>query len=520
MTDEFTAGNIGAVARRTAKSAQGREQAQAIPPAVAVGDAKPSWPNGGFAAAEVDQSHPTPSEPPTPDAPARDDEATHFALSTRERRGVIAAADFVLGGVACAAAFALHPGHLHTLPLFELLAFGTIWVVSLVVAGGYGFQVPTSRIQSGIAVIRALPIAGLLGVLTFFLRPYVLNRTIVVLALAIGAGLLILMRITAARLLLHETLAVRAVLLSDTEPKSEILSTLRAARFECQVVATVVSPADRADERAKVLDQVTDLLERYKAHELIVTNNELRLVPGLAEECLTRGVRVVSGSDMVEQYLGLVPVDSVDVHWYLGLPTNDLLVRPYAVVRRLTDLFLSLLISLPFLVLLPFLALAIRLESPGAVFLFQRRVGEHGHDFNLIKLRTMRDDAETDGPRLAERADPRITRVGRVLRATRLDELPQMLNIMRGEMSFIGPRPERPEFVSVFEGQIPHFRSRLLVKPGLTGWAQVKGGYAGTVPEITRKLEYDLYYIKNRSALLDLQILAMTFLAVAGGKGR
>jgi lipopolysaccharide/colanic/teichoic acid biosynthesis glycosyltransferase len=372
------------------------------------------------------------------------------------------------------------------------------------VAGGYGFQVPTSRIQSGIAVIRALPIAGLLGVLTFFLRPYVLNRTIVVLALAIGAGLLILMRITAARLLLHETLAVRAVLLSDTEPKSEILSTLRAARFECQVVATVVSPADRADERAKVLDQVTDLLERYKAHELIVTNNELRLVPGLAEECLTRGVRVVSGSDMVEQYLGLVPVDSVDVHWYLGLPTNDLLVRPYAVVRRLTDLFLSLLISLPFLVLLPFLALAIRLESPGAVFLFQRRVGEHGHDFNLIKLRTMRDDAETDGPRLAERAD----------------QLPQMLNIMRGEMSFIGPRPERPEFVSVFEGQIPHFRSRLLVKPGLTGWAQVKGGYAGTVPEITRKLEYDLYYIKNRSALLDLQILAMTFLAVAGGKGR
>jgi exopolysaccharide biosynthesis polyprenyl glycosylphosphotransferase len=515
LTDEYDAGNIGAVARRTAKSAQGREQAQAIPPAVAVGDAEPSWPHGGFAVAEVDQA-----QAAAPESPAPAVESARFALSTTERRGLIAAADFVLGGAACAAAFVLHPGHLHSLPLFELLAFGAIWVVSLIVAGGYGFQIPTSRIQSGIAVIRALPIALLLAVLTFFLRPYVLNRTIVLLALGIGAGLLILMRITAARLLLHESLAVRAVLLSDTEPKSEILSTLRAARFECQVVATVVSRNDRTGDRAKLLDQVRELLERHKAHELIVTNNELRLVPGLAEECLTRGVRVVSGSDMVERYMGLVPVDSVDVHWYLGLPTSDLLVRPYAVVRRLTDLSLSVLISLPFLILLPCLALAIKLESPGPVFLFQRRVGEHGRDFNLVKLRTMRDDAETDGPRLAVRADPRITRVGRFLRATRLDELPQMLNILRGEMSFIGPRPERPEFVSVFEGQIPHFRSRLLVKPGLTGWAQVKAGYAGTVPEITRKLEYDLYYIKNRSALLDLQILAMTFLAVAGGKGR
>ena len=148
------------------------------------------------------------------------------------------------------------------------------------------------------------------------------------------------------------------------------------------------------------------------------------------------------------------------------------------------------------------------------------RVGEGGRNFALLKLRTMRQDAEAGGAQYATTRDPRITSVGRILRATRLDEFPQLMNIVRGDMSFIGPRPERPEFVSELEKKIPHFRSRLLVKPGLTGWAQIKAGYASTPDEITRKLEYDLYYIKNRSLRLDLQILFSTFGTVFGWKGR
>lgn len=445
---------------------------------------------------------------------------TGFPLSIRERRALIAVADFIAGGLACAAAFALHPGHLHALPIVEPVAFGGIWVVSLLLTDGYGFLVPTSRVQSGIAVVKALPVAGLLAIGTFFLRPYELNRPVILLALGLGALLLILMRITAARLLLHESLAVRAVLLADAELKPEMVETLRAARFECRVVDTVIRTPELQAQPAALLEMVRRLLDENQAHELIVTNNELRLVPGLAEECMTRGVRVVSGSDLVERYMGLVPVDSVDVHWYLGLPENDMLDRPYALARRLADILLSLVISIPYVILLPFLLMAIRLDSPGPLLHFQRRMGKNGEVFEVIKLRTMTDDAEATGPRLAERADPRVTRVGRVLRATRLDEFPQLLNIIRGDMSFIGPRPERPEFAKVFEAKIPHFRSRLLVKPGLTGWAQVRGGYASTIPEITRKLEYDLYYIKNRSLRLDLQILAVTFVTVLGWRGR
>ena len=166
------------------------------------------------------------------------------------------------------------------------------------------------------------------------------------------------------------------------------------------------------------------------------------------------------------------------------------------------------------------LALLIKLDSKGPVFHVQRRIGENGREFNLLKLRTMSADAEAQGAKFAAHRDPRVTRVGRFLRATRLDEFPQLLNIVRGDMSFIGPRPERPEFELDLEAKIPHFRSRLLIKPGLTGWAQIKSGYASTIPDMTRKLEYDLYYIKNRSFRLDLQILAGTFGTVIGWRGR
>lgn len=217
---------------------------------------------------------------------------------------------------------------------------------------------------------------------------------------------------------------------------------------------------------------------------------------------------------------GRVPIDSVDVHWYLSLPNLDVWRRPYAAARRFADLGLATALSLPFCVVLLVVAPAIKLDSRGPLFVVQRRVGEGGREFNLLKLRTMTAQAEVDGARFAEIGDERVTWVGRILRATRGDEFPQLLNIVRGEMSFIGPRPERPEFQTELEAQIPHFRSRLLVKPGLTGWAQVRGGYASDVAAISRKLEYDLYYIKNRSLQLDVQILIRTFGTVVGWRGR
>jgi exopolysaccharide biosynthesis polyprenyl glycosylphosphotransferase len=458
-----------------------------------------------------------------PAVPVKPVEVTtrRFALSIRERRVLLAGADFVVGALASLLSYALvHRPNRHPLEFYDPLLIGAIWVAALLIMDGYAFQIPSKRADSGFAVVKAIPIATLLIVLVFFIHPYVLTRPVIVGAIVMGGGLLILMRVTAARALLHESLALQAVLVSDTEPSAEIVSTLRAARFEYRVVGTVIREIEDNGDRANLVTDVRELLSRTQAEEVIVNNNELRLVPGLVEECLTRGVRVVSAGDLVERYMGRVPIDSVDVHWYLGLPDSDLWERPYAVLRRLFDLTVSLVLSIPFLVLLPILIALVKLDSRGPAFLSQRRVGEGGHEFDLLKLRTMTVDAEAGGARYAVAGDPRVTRVGRFLRATRLDEFPQLLNIVRGEMSFIGPRPERPEFVTGLEAEIPHFRSRLLIKPGLTGWAQIRGGYASTIPEITRKLEYDLYYIKNRSLRLDLQILASTFGTVFRRRGR
>jgi exopolysaccharide biosynthesis polyprenyl glycosylphosphotransferase len=443
------------------------------------------------------------------------------AISIRERRALIAVADFVVGAIGCLLAYLiLLPPHMHNIPLVDPLLYGAAWVIALFIVNGYAFEIPSSRFQSAIAVIKATPVAGLAGVIAFFADPYVMTRPLIVMSTLVGAVLLILMRTTVARLLLHESLAVRAILLGRGEPSADILETLRAARFECRLVGKVIGPVTTDAQRAEVIDEVRKLLRSHAADELIVTSNDLRVLPGLIEECVTHGVRVVSAGSLVERYMGLVPVSSVDTHWYLSLPDNDLWERPYALVRRIVDLVLSTLISIPFLILLPLLALLIKLDSKGPVFHVQRRVGQHGREFNLLKLRTMRVGAEAEGIQFAMRGDSRITRVGKVLRATRLDEVPQLLNIVRGEMGFIGPRPERPEFMAMIEEEIPRFSARLLVKPGLTGWAQVKGGYASTIPEMTRKLEYDLYYIKNRSFRLDLQILSDTFVTVLGFAGR
>ena len=469
-------------------------------------------------ALEVDQPQPAPAGAGTAAAPLG---RRRFALTIRERRVLLAATDFAAGAIACVIAYIfLHRAGNQPLEPVDVLLVGALWVISLLITDGYNFLIPSSRAESGFAVLKALPITALFNVLLFFIHPYALTRPVIVGAITLGAALTILVRITLARALLHESLALQAVLVTDSEPSADVVATLRAARFEYRVVGTLVRHPDDERESMHLVVELRDLITRSGAEEVIVANNEFRLVPGVVEECLTHGVRIVSAGDLVERYIGRVPIESVDVHWYLGLPDSDLWKRPYAVARRVFDLVVSTIVSIPFLVLLPFLALLIKLDSPGPVFLVQRRVGERGRVFDLIKLRTMNADAEAAGAQYTSKGDPRVTRVGRFLRASRLDEFPQLLNIVRGDMSFIGPRPERPEFEADLEARIPHFRSRLLMKPGLTGWAQIKGGYASTIPETTRKLEYDLYYIKNRSFRLDLQILARTFVTVVGWRGR
>jgi lipopolysaccharide/colanic/teichoic acid biosynthesis glycosyltransferase len=195
--------------------------------------------------------------------------------------------------------------------------------------------------------------------------------------------------------------------------------------------------------------------------------------------------------------------------------------RGYLMARRVLDVVVAAVVGLLVLPLIPVLAVLITLESPGSAIYRQVRLGAHGRPFHIYKLRSMTADAESSGqPRWASEEDPRITLVGRFLRRTRLDELPQLWNVLRGDMSLIGPRPERPEFVEHLERAHPGFHLRLMVRPGLTGWAQVRHRYTSSIEEARVKLEYDLYYLTHAGPRLDLEVLVRTAGVVIGMKGR
>jgi exopolysaccharide biosynthesis polyprenyl glycosylphosphotransferase len=189
--------------------------------------------------------------------------------------------------------------------------------------------------------------------------------------------------------------------------------------------------------------------------------------------------------------------------------------------RRVLDIICGLIISAIFVVVFPFVAIAIKLDSPGSIFYKQERVGLNGNKFTIYKLRSMVQNAERNGQaQWAVKGDSRITKVGNFIRKTRLDELPQVINVLKGEMSMVGPRPERQQFMEKLESQIPNFSTRLAVKPGLTGWAQVNYGYGSTVEDAKIKLNYDLYYCQHQSLALNLQILLRTFAVVLKMQGQ
>lgn len=226
-----------------------------------------------------------------------------------------------------------------------------------------------------------------------------------------------------------------------------------------------------------------------------------------------QGITIIHMPLLYEQITGRVPVEHVgEENWDIILPvTSHAFFNPYPLLKRVMDVGLSLVGSLVFLVMMPFLIALIYLDSPGPIFYRQERVGQGGRPFKILKLRTMIPDAEKhSGPKWADQHDPRVTRIGRILRKSRMDEIPQLINVLRGEMSLVGPRPERAFFVDQLSHSIPFYRTRNVIKPGVTGWAQVKHGYGNTTDDALIKLQYDLYYIRHQSLLLDILILLRT----------
>lgn len=233
----------------------------------------------------------------------------------------------------------------------------------------------------------------------------------------------------------------------------------------------------------------------------------------------SRGVLIQDATEVYEAITGKVPLESLRLGWLLFSPSfSDF--RFVLVYKRLAAIFASALGLLLCLPLIPLVALAIQLSSRGPILYRQRRVGRQGVVFNCYKFRTMRQDAEADtGATWTADNDPRITVVGKFLRSSRLDEIPQLWNVLRGDMNFVGPRPERPEFVEWLSREIPHYNVRHIVRPGITGWAQVRYRYGSSIEDAQEKLRYDLFYVKNISPGFDLLILFYTIKIILLGRG-
>ena len=270
--------------------------------------------------------------------------------------------------------------------------------------------------------------------------------------------------------------------------------------------------------------EILELYNTKKFDVLVDFTDKLLRDPKITEKLLQyklEGLQYYNYLEFYETYENKLPISHLSPQWFLENTGFEIYHNNFNLkAKRLLDLLFALLIGIFAAPVIVLAAIIVKLESKGPVFFIQERIGEGNKKFNIVKFRSMTTDAEKDGPQWASKNDNRVTKFGKIMRATRIDELPQLWNVLRGEMSFVGPRPEREYFIQQLEKEIPYYNLRHTVKPGLTGWAQVMYPYGASVEDAYRKLQYDLYYIKHHSIPFDVKVLLKTVTIVIFGKGR
>jgi len=353
------------------------------------------------------------------------------------------------------------------------------------------------------------------------------HRELITLVAMAAVAAVMVHRVYAAHSSTQSRLRTRILIFGSGAAAKTVGSTLRAADPHAQIVGYFAGPNEDHPEvpQADMIAPKGSLTETARSlgvDEIVVALSERRggsMPLRQLLDCKLYGIRVVDIATYFEKTLAQIKISHVNAGWLIfGDGFNQGMVR--TAVKRVFDIIFSALILLIALPVMAVTAILIKLESRGDVLYRQERVGLNGAVFKVIKFRSMRSDAEKDGkPRWATLNDDRVTRVGRFIRKVRIDELPQLLNVLRGEMSLVGPRPERQFFVDDLVSKIPYFAVRHSVKPGVTGWAQVRYEYGSTVEDSIEKLQYDLYYVKNHTLFLDLLIMLETVAVVLTGKG-
>jgi exopolysaccharide biosynthesis polyprenyl glycosylphosphotransferase len=393
----------------------------------------------------------------------------------------------------------------HLLPFTIIF---TLWLIIFYVAGLYDLRHLRNNLDFLKNLGLTLFISAAFAVFFFYLIPAfgITPKTNLFLFVVIFAAIEIFWRRTFNKFAASDEAPNKVLLIGNTATATEINEVIKSnPQLGYEIKARFGE--ERASSSPRALEKLVD----ENKVNLVVIPRHLKRNSRLAAELyelLTLGTEIHDLTNFYEFVMRKVPLADLEETWFLENLTNRKIF--YDQLKRALEFLAAFLL---FIVLSPIealIAVVIKITSPGPIIYRQIRVGENGRNFVLYKFRTMPADAEKDGVRWAAPGDKRATTFGRFLRYTHLDELPQLVNIMKGDLSFVGPRPERPEFVKTLKERIPYYETRLLVKPGVTGWAQINYRKDSTIEDVKEKIQYDIYYIKNRSLVLDLAIILKT----------
>lgn len=391
-----------------------------------------------------------------------------------------------------------------------------LWLLVFYISDFYDLKTSYNNLNLLGGLAQALIINGIIAVMAFYflapIFPSIKPQRILIIDLFFSLAILFAWRKVFYNLIKSPQIANQVLILGEHALAPELIKEINLRPqlgYHAQIIEVVPE-----DLKKYCIDNQIDILV---SSQNLAANDK---VAGQIFDCLSLGIDVYNISGFYEQITQKIPVEHIEIGWFLENLTENS-KKSFDIAKRLMDLIIVAVGLVIALFLTPLIALIIKLESKGPVIFKQVRVGKGGKNFLAMKFRSMVNDAEKDGAQWASKNDPRVTRFGKIMRKTRLDEIPQLINVLRGEMSLIGPRPERPEFVETLTKEIPFYKERLLIKPGLTGWAQLLGpAYGGSKEETLEKLKYDLYYLKNRSLILDISIILKTLKVILSRRGQ
>ena len=412
----------------------------------------------------------------------------------------------------------------------KVLLIAVVTQFSLYFNDLYEIRVPEGSLDLATRLMQAIGMTSIALAVIYFVWPdAIIGRWVFFLSLVFLIGFLVSWRLLYNVVISRRMFTSKALMVGAGELAGDLLRAVRERTdlsYDIRGVFAHPQELHMLEEANGVpvhqgFDGLCDLAEAEEASSIIVALDDRRGIMPYKEllNCKLRGIAVIDGESFYERITGKLLVEKINPSWLIfseGFRKSPL----SRLFKRVIGLVMSLVLLILLFPVMLVVAVAIKLESPGPVIFSQKRVGENGEVFMLHKFRSMREDAEKEsGPVWATEEDPRITRVGRILRNLRIDELPQIWNVLKGEMSFVGPRPERPFFVESLRQEVPYYDERFTVKPGITGWAQIKYGYGASEKDALEKLKYDLYYIKNMSFALDLLVIFHTVKIVLLGRG-